>query len=170
MSFSCGRVVQFFIVAPLHRKRSEGADDEERTTIRSPRERSELGQTPTTTLQPQCQPQAGAGVPQTKPITENDHPKRNQKPLVVLVGRSRCSLLVLVLVSGLGLGLGLQFAFASGVDGQGRAPPMGRPATWRRSRMRGRPPRPRPAAGGGKSLRRCRRRGAGAPPAWRRWS
>jgi hypothetical protein len=35
MSFSCGRVVQFVIVGPLHRKRSEGADDDERTTIRS---------------------------------------------------------------------------------------------------------------------------------------
>src|ERR1700682_6837234 len=70
MSFSCGRVVQFFIVGLLHRKRSEGADDEEQTTIRSPRERSELGQTPTKTLQPQCQPQAGARLPPTKTKTK----------------------------------------------------------------------------------------------------
>src|SRR5258708_4748742 len=42
MSFSCGRVVQFVIVGLLHRKRSEEADDDERTTIRSQRERSEL--------------------------------------------------------------------------------------------------------------------------------
>jgi hypothetical protein len=79
MSFSCGRVVQFVIVGLLHRKRSEEADDDERTTIRSPRERSELQQTPTKTLQPQCQPQAGARLPtkaKTKTINENENPKR----------------------------------------------------------------------------------------------
>src|ERR1700687_2493336 len=80
MSFSCGRVVQFFIVGPLHRKRSEGADDEERTTIEAQRERSELAKTPTKTLQPQCQPQAGARLPPTKTKTktknQNENPKR----------------------------------------------------------------------------------------------
>src|SRR5712664_441512 len=99
MSFSCGRVVQFVIVGPLHRKRSEGADDDERMTIRSPRERSELRQTPTKTLQPQCQPQAGARLHSTKTKTktqnENDQPKRKPqtktKTVLVLVGRSRWS-------------------------------------------------------------------------------
>src|SRR5260370_5859692 len=95
MSFSCGRVVQFVIVGPLHRKRSEGADDDERTTIRSQRERSELRQTPTKTLQPQCQPQAGARLPprktKTKTINENENPKRKPqtKTVLALVTRSR---------------------------------------------------------------------------------
>jgi hypothetical protein len=83
MSFSCGRVVQFVIVGPLHRKRSEGADDEELTTIRSQRERSELQQTPSKTLQPQCQPQAGARLPhekpKRKPSTKTKTPNQNFK-------------------------------------------------------------------------------------------
>src|SRR5260370_25539511 len=90
MSFSCGRVVQFVIVGPLHRKRSEGADDEERTTIRSPRERSEPDQTPPKTLQPQCQPQAGARLPPRKP--KRKPPTKTKSVLVlVLVARSRWS-------------------------------------------------------------------------------
>src|SRR6202171_4966029 len=83
MSFSYGRVVQFFIVGPLHRKRSEGADDEERPTIQSPRERSDLQQTSTKTLQPQCQPQAGTRLHPTKTktttINENENHKRKRK-------------------------------------------------------------------------------------------
>src|SRR5260370_38169391 len=93
MSFSCGRVVQFVIGGPLHRKRSEGADDDERTTIRSPRERSELQQASTKTLQPQCQPQAGARLPptKTKTKTSNENLKRKLKPysLLVLDARAR---------------------------------------------------------------------------------
>jgi hypothetical protein len=96
MSFSCGRVVQLVIVGPLHRKRSEGADDDERTTIRSPRERSELQQTSTKTLQPQCQPQAGARLHPTKTKTkttnENENPKRKR--------RGKPTVLVLVFVCG----------------------------------------------------------------------
>src|ERR1700682_3249957 len=98
MSFSCGRVVQFFIVGPLHRKRSEGADDEEQTTIRSPRERSELGQTPTKTLQPQCQPQAGARLPPTKTQNENPQTKTTNQNENLKRKPFSFSLLVLVFV------------------------------------------------------------------------
>src|SRR5260370_36930833 len=95
MSFSCGRVVQFVMVGPLHRKRSEGADDAERTTIRSQRERSELGQTPSKTLQPQCQPQAGARLhptkTKTKTINDNENPTRKPQTKTVLVARFRFS-------------------------------------------------------------------------------
>src|SRR5260370_6694149 len=129
MSFSCGRVVQFVIVGPLHRKRSEGADDDERTTIRSQRERSELRQTPTKTLQPQCQPQAGARL----------HPRKNQKPstktktLNENLKRKPFSFSLLVLVKGSCLGLG--FAVGSNAVGPARALPPGRPTAWLPSRM-----------------------------------
>src|SRR5260370_37020450 len=80
---------------PLKAAAEDG--DEERTTIRSPRERSDLQQTPTKTLQPQCQPQAGPRQHSTKTKTktqnENDQPKRKPqtktKTVLVLVGRSR---------------------------------------------------------------------------------
>src|ERR1700682_6125485 len=93
MSLSCGRVVQFFIVGPLHRKRSEGAADEERTTIEAQRERSELRNTPTKTLQPQCQPQAGARLPQPKrkpsTKTKNQNENENDAPRTRTTHRER---------------------------------------------------------------------------------
>src|SRR5216683_1163593 len=65
----------------LHRrpplKAAAEDDDEERTTIRSPRERSELQQTSTKTLQPQCQPQAGARLPPTKTKTKTINENEN---------------------------------------------------------------------------------------------
>jgi hypothetical protein len=80
----------------LHRRPPLNAaaedDDEERTTIEAQRERSELQQTPTKTLQPQCQPQAGARLhptkTKTKTINENEKPKRKPQTKTVLVARS----------------------------------------------------------------------------------
>src|SRR5712664_4924166 len=66
----------------LHRrpplKAAAEDDDEERTTIEAQRERSELQETPTKTLQPQCQPQAGARLHPTKTKTKTT--TQNEKP------------------------------------------------------------------------------------------